>query len=172
MLAAISESLKREYVEQEESQWKDSPFAWILARRSSRQRGKIGEQLIAGWCAARDLNVLRSTNSDADRIIEGQRVEIKFSSLWSNGQYLFQQIRDQEYDYLLCLGISPFSSHAWIMKKSEIPFDRLKHQHGGSRGRDTWWLTVKPMVPPEWLGQFGGTLGDVLTTMKGFRKIP
>lgn len=149
-------------------QWCDSPNAGLVTK-TLKQQQKFGEQFFAGWCAARDLNVLRSNNSDADRIIEGQRIEIKFSTLWENGSYAFQQIRDQEYDYLLCLGISPFDAHAWILKKSQIPFDRLKHQHGGSRGRDTWWLTFKPENPPVWLRKFGGRLSDVYAVLRKLR---
>lgn len=171
MLAGISLGLKEEYLDPGEDIWAGSPFAWILSRRSSRQRGKIGEQLLAGWCAARNLNVLRSANSDADRIIEGKRVEIKFSTLWKNGTYCFQQIRDQQYDYLICLGLSPFDAHAWIMRKDQIPFPRLKHQHGGSRGRDTWWLKFRPENPPPWLRKFGGRLSDVFAALGRLRKI-
>lgn len=170
ILASISASLKNEYVDPAENEWRGSPFAWILSRRSSRQRGKIGEQLIAGWCAARDLNVERSPDSDADRLIEGRRVEIKFSTLWSGGNYVFQQIRDQNYDYLLCLGISPFAAHAWLMKKSEIPFRKLSHQHGGRRGKDTWWLSVNPQDMPAWLNEFGGSLSSALKILKSLRK--
>ncbi|TSC78798.1 MAG: hypothetical protein G01um101425_957 [Candidatus Peregrinibacteria bacterium Gr01-1014_25] len=168
ILASLSLGLKGEYIRPREDPWAGSPFAWILTR-PSRQRGKIGEQLLAGWCAARDLNVLRSGNSDADRVIEGKRVEIKFSTLWQSGSYTFQQIRDQDYDYLICLGICPLDAHAWIFAKRAIPFGKLKHQHGGSRGRDTWWLTFKPDQPPVWLRKGGGRLADVHKILARFR---
>lgn len=160
ILASRSLGLEKEYVSSKKETWAGSPFAWILSC-PSRQRGKIGEQLLTEWCVERGLKVFRSNNSDSDRIIEGQRIEIKFSTLWGSGAYTFQQIRDQEYDYLICLGVSPFNAHAWIMKKSQIPFKNLKHQHGGSRGRDTWWLSFKPNDPPGWLKQFGGKLSHV-----------
>lgn len=168
ILASLSLGLKDEYVNPEKDVWADSPFAWILSR-PSRQRGKIGEQLLAGWCASRDLNVIRSENSDSDRIIEGQRVEIKMSTLWGVGCYKFQQIRNQKYDYLICLGISPFNAHAWIMKKSEIPFSKLPHQHGGSKGKDTWWLSFNPGDPPGWLRKFGGRLSHVRKVLSSLR---
>jgi hypothetical protein len=44
-------------------------------------------------------------------LINGHRVEIKFSTLWQEGIYNFQQIRDQNYEYAVCLGISPFEAH-------------------------------------------------------------
>lgn len=166
ILAGLSIGLKNEYVSSGAQVWNGSPFEWILSR-PSRQRGKIGEQLIAGWCAARDLNVLRSPDSDADRVIEGKRVEIKFSTLWNSGSYTFQQIRDQNYDYLICLGISPFDAHAWIFKKSGIPFSKLRHQHGGSRGRDTWWLIFRPQHPPIWMRKQSGKLREVYRMLRG-----
>lgn len=159
-LAEISLELQREYAKRTDDGWRDSPFYWILLRRSSRQRGKIGEQLIERYLKLLGIEVKPSPDSDADRLINGRRVEVKFSSLWENGQYLFQQIRDQDYEYLLCLGVSPFKVHTWVIKKSDIPFDKLHHQHGGERGRDTWWFSFKPDLPPHWLpGK--GTLQDI-----------
>ena len=106
MLAGIFEMLRGDY-EKENLEWSRSPFGWIKAR-PSRQVGKIGEQLVAGWCAAKDLSVGPSGDSEADRVIQGRRIEIKFSTLWASGQFKFQQIRDQDYDVLVCLGIAPF----------------------------------------------------------------
>lgn len=147
--------------------WDAAPFMWVYEALPN-EREEIGKQLIAGWCAARGLNVTRSPDSDADKIIEGKRVEIKFSTLWENGGYTFQQIRDQNYEYLICLGISPFDAHAWIFKKKNIPFSRLKHQHGGSRGRDTWWLTFPPNRPPTWMRKYSGKLRDVYQVLRKF----
>lgn len=168
ILAAIAEGLRSEYVDHD-AFWKNSPFAWILSR-PSRQRGAIGERLVAGWCAAHDLNVLRCPDSDADKIIEGKRVEIKFSTLWKNGRYTFQQIRNQRYDYLLCIGVSPFIAHAWIVKKSEIPFSQIPHQHGGIRGKDTWWISVHPGGSHLAFGNQKGNMLDVYRMLAALRK--
>ncbi|MCS7010430.1 MAG: hypothetical protein NZL98_03560, partial [Anaerolineales bacterium] len=66
ILATIAEMIKVDYVANEQNDpWIGSPFAWIKTR-PSRQIGKIGEQLISGWCAAKGLDVGRSTDSDAD----------------------------------------------------------------------------------------------------------
>jgi|SRR3989338_89558 len=164
-LVSISESLKKNYADSSEGQWHGSPFSWILSK-PSRQKGKIGEELVSTWCASKGLEVGRSPNSDSDRVIEGKKIEIKFSTLWENGQYKFQQIRDQDYDYLFCLGISPFAVHAWIMKKEEMPLDIMPYQHGGSEGRDTRWLTVRPDNIPGQLNKFGGSLSSVLKILK------
>lgn len=171
LLASISLGLRGEYEKADAVRWAGSPFEWIL-HRPSRQRGKIGEQLVAGWCAARGFDVVRSPDSDADRIIEGARVEIKFSTEWENGQYVFQQLRDQNYKFLICIGISPFDAQVWIFEKSKIPFGKLRHQHGGDRGHDTWWIGFQPGHPPEWMQKKGSftELYKVLTQLKKSRK--
>jgi hypothetical protein len=79
ILAGISQALEAEYLS-ENREWEGSPFAWIKTR-PSRQVGAIGEKLLAGWIAARGFNVTRASDSDADRVIEDKRVEIKFSTL-------------------------------------------------------------------------------------------
>ncbi len=124
-----------------------NPSSLVETERENRRTA------FAGWCAARELNVVRNPDHEADRIIEGHRVEIKLSMRWRNGSYTFQQIRDQDYEYLVCLGPSPFDAHAWIFRKAELPFRLLKHQHGGRAGRDTWWLTFPPDRPPNWIAK-------------------
>jgi len=93
LLASIAATLKADYVREGSADpWAGSPFAWIRTR-PSRQVGKIGEQLVSGWCAAKGLDVVASHDSQADRVIAGRRVEIKFSTLWESGSYTFQQLR-------------------------------------------------------------------------------
>ena len=88
-LAAIAATLELDYQSSAEDPWSGSPFKWIKTQ-PSRTVGAIGEALVAGWSAAKGFDVVRSTNSQADRIIEGHRIEIKFSTLWKSGVYKFQ----------------------------------------------------------------------------------
>lgn len=171
LLAAISAQLQPDYVNPEqEAQWKDSPFNWIRAR-PSRQRGKIGEQLVAGWCAAKGLNVNRSPDGEADRIIEGKRAEIKFSTLWESGAYTFQQIRDQNYAYAICLGLSPFDAHCWVISKRLLRQHVIGHtgQHRGRLARDTFWFSFPADSPPGWLVSCGGRLSAAFEILRRFR---
>ena len=145
ILAAISQVIQAEY-KSEDRDWSGSPFAWIRSR-PSRQVGAIGEKLVAGWLAARGFNVSRAEDAQADRIIEGKRVEIKFSTLWANGGYTFQQLRDQRYELAICLGVSPFDAHCWVIPKQDVMrLWRVDHkiasQHGGAGGQDTAWIHV------------------------------
>lgn len=161
VLASISESLKADYTETE-NLWVGSPFAWIKTR-PPRQKGAIGENLVAGWLASRQFNIARSPDTDADRLVENKRVEIKFSMLWKGGSYTFQQFRDQRYDFAVCLGVSPFDAHCWVLEKSEIlrqwhETGNIVPQHGGSAGSDTAWFSVDPENIHGWLTPYGGRL--------------
>ena len=171
ILAGIASTLEADYASAD-AEWRGSPFAWIKTR-PSRQVGKIGEQLVAGWLAARGFNVCRSPDSEEDRVIENRRVEIKFSTLWKNGGYKFQQLRDQNYQLAICLGVSPFDAHCWVLTKEEIlrqwhETGNLSWQHGGARGSDTAWLTVNPEEVQPWLNGFGGNLRDALSVLADF----
>ncbi|MBY0313756.1 MAG: hypothetical protein K2W85_16950 [Phycisphaerales bacterium] len=163
ILASCSATLQGDYAD-DDFAWQGSPFAWIKTR-PSRQVGVIGEKLVAGWLATRGFDVVRSPDSQADRIINGARAEIKFSTLWKSGSYKFQQLRDQDYAFALCLGISPFDAHCWVIPKRVILAQwgkgaGLESQHGGRAGSDTAWLSVVPGDEPAWLRQCGGRLAD------------
>jgi hypothetical protein len=171
LLAAVAATLKQDYIrEGAVDPWVNSPFAWIRTLKS-RQIGKIGEQLVSGWCAAKGFDVTRSPDSDADRIIGGRRMEIKFSTLWEAGGYTFQQIRNQNYEYAICLGISPFDAGCWVIPK-DVLLERLPHQHGGAAGTDTRWLQFPASAPPDWLSDFGGTLGDAFEVLRIIAPLP
>lgn len=168
ILAGISQALEADYLS-ENAEWAGSPFAWIKTR-PSRQVGAIGEKLVAGWLAARGFNVTRSGDSDADRVVEDLRVEIKFSTKWAAGGYKFQQLRDQRYDLAICLGVSPFDAHCWAIPKTYIMRlwkveHRISSQHGGESGADTAWIDVRPESPPDWLNSFGGSMSEGIAAL-------
>ena len=148
---------------------KGSPFEWLLSI-PSRSKGAYGEKFVSELFRANGFDVKRPlAGSDHDRVINGHRVEIKLSTKWQKtGHYKFQQIRDQEYDYLLCLGLSPDSAHCWLIPKSavKVGLEGVQHQHGGKAGTDTLWPFFDSGNPPKWLKQFGGTIDEVLLAFK------
>ena len=167
LLAGLATTLEPDYV-QVTAAWDGSPFKWIKTSLPSRTVGAVGEALVAGWAAAKGFDVTRTGDSDADRIISGHRVEIKFSTLWANGGYKFQQIRDQRYDFCFCLGVSPFDAHAWLIPKSILKEHVIGHmgQHSGAGGQDTAWLGFKVGESYPWMAAHGGRLGDVARLLK------
>jgi hypothetical protein len=174
LLASIAGALRSDYVVQGSADpWAGSPFGWIRTR-PSRQVGKIGEQLVAGWCAAKGLSVAASSDSQADRVIAGRRVEVKLSTLWESGVYKFQQLREQDYDAAVCLGISPFDAHCWVISKDILRSHVIGHtpQHTGAGGTDTFWLSFPALAPPDWLRPCGGKLSEAFQVLKTWQRQP
>jgi hypothetical protein len=159
----ITDAVSKEYAATLEG-WLGSPFAWILTL-PSRARGAAGEKIVDSWLTGNGFTVKRATHSGCDRIVNGVNMEIKFSTLWKSGGYKFQQLRDQDYASVFCLGISPAQVHAWLIPK-EIAWQHAIPQHGGSLGTDTKWLGFQADNPPLWMQKYGGSLSDVLSMLQ------
>jgi hypothetical protein len=166
LLASAANFIKKEF-QNEQSEWAGSPFEWVL-NLPSGSKGKLGKRLVYQWCALQGLSTENSPDSDADMLINKHRVEIKFSTLWRAGVYKFQQLRDQNYEYSVLLGVSPFEAHCWVVSKAILKKYVIGHmgQHTGAAGQETAWLTVKPNNPPSWLTECGGTLDEAYTVLK------
>ncbi len=169
--ASITSHIRPEFEGVDEN-WIGSPFVWIHSL-SSGARGKLGKRLVSAWCAAKGLLIDSSPDPDADLRINGHRIEIKFSTLWKTGIYKFQQIRDQNYEFVICLGVSPFDVHCWVLSKKLLYQYIIGHkpQHRGASGTDTFWFSVKPNSPPDWLMGTGGTLNEAFELLKGLKRI-
>jgi hypothetical protein len=143
--------------------WAGSPFEWLM-RLASRSRGRAGELIVESWLDGLGFDVRSPTNSGHDRTISGRKVEIKFSTLWGSGEYVFQQLRDQDYEVAILLGVSPTAAQCWVIPKAEA-FARAVPQHGGAAGRDTRWLRIRAAEPPTWMRPFGGELGATVPVL-------
>lgn len=170
LLASIGNHI-REELESKNEAWKDSPFGWVKGLPPG-SKGKLGARLVSAWSAAKGLKIDSSPDSDADLLINGHRAEIKFSTLWTAGGYKFQQIRDQNYEYLVALGISPHEAHCWVISKAILKQFVIGHkpQHTGAGGTETFWFGVDPDAPPEWLTGLGGTLDEAFVVLKGLSR--
>ena len=151
-----------------------SPFAWLKPWPSSKAKGAIFESVVHQWCEGMGLTVEPTGDSDADRVFGGKRFEIKGSTPWapSYKTYKFQQLRDQNYDAAICLGVSPFDAHCWVLSKEEILYRRrtgeIRTQHGGRSGKDTGWFEANPDAPPEWLSVWGESLAQAKRVLRDF----
>ena len=165
-LAGIAATLEPDYAEHK-GEWLTSPFGWIR-RQPPARKGKVLEQLVSGWCAAKGFDVTSALNRDCDRIIGGLRAEIKGSTLWESGIFKFQQLRDQQYDVVICLGILPFDARCWVIPKAILMAhpQGVTGQHGGQRGTDTAWLVFNPDTPPSWLSDWGGRLSEAHAVLR------
>lgn len=170
LLATAANYIKPDF-EKEATIWINSPFNWARSLPSG-SKGKLGKRLVYQWCAIKGLSINNSPDSEADMLINGHRVEIKFSTLWEAGFYKFQQIREQNYEYSILLGVSPFEAHCWVVSKSILRQYVIGHmgQHTGSLGKETAWLTVNPINPPDWLAECGGTLEKAFAVLKSLSR--
>jgi hypothetical protein len=196
-LAKISEGERLDYEQQRAGQadiWKGSPFEWLCPRPSSKEKGKIGEKILKKWCEQNNIQVQESGNEEFDLLIgKSQKpVEVKLSTLWQKKKskekqkkegekkafcYKFQQIRDQCYEYLVCLGVSPNDAHCWVFPKDWLfstakAMRLLRSQHTGIKGTDTYWLTIDPGDQQllSFLSQqgFGGKLCEAIQIMQNW----
>jgi hypothetical protein len=165
-LSRAAESIKEEF-NQDRSIWLGSPFEWVLTLPSGA-KGKLGKRLVYQWCALQGLAVDRSPDSEADMLVNGHRAEIKFSTLWTAGFYKFQQIRDQNYEFMICLGISPNEAHCWVLSKNILMDNVIGHlgQHTGAAGQETAWFEVRLNAIQPWLSDTGGNLATALTKLR------
>jgi site-specific DNA-methyltransferase (adenine-specific) len=166
MLASLAMYIRNDIEEQNEI-WESSPFEWV-PQLPAAKKGKLGKNLIASWCAAKGLSINYPKDKRANLIINGNRIATKFSSLWADGSYKFQQIRNNGYDYLICLGISPSDAHCWVFKR-EFIIEKALPQHSGSKGAE-YWLSINPEIPPEWTKECGGSLTDAYLILKNLKK--
>ncbi|MGN8132574.1 hypothetical protein [Paenarthrobacter sp. 22069] len=151
--------------------WSGSPFEWIRAVPSAT-KGRVGKVLVTEWARSVGLFVAGAPEGKGDRWINGHLVQIKMSTLWDAGFYKFQQIRDQDYAYCLCLGISPFQIHAWLLPKNVIKEHVIGHmgQHTGAGASETAWLEVRPGVVHQWMSGYGDTLESVRLTLENIQR--
>ncbi len=163
-LAAAEDAQEQMGVREKVSPWVESPFAWAMLL-SSRSRGKAGELTASAWLRRLGYDVRPPRSSGHDRIVEGLPTEIKFSTLWKSGQYVFQQLRDQDYTHALLLGISPHDASAWFAPK-DAAFRNAVPQHGGSKGVDTRWVRFPAASPPQWLADYGGSLRECAAVLE------
>ncbi|MFH1524457.1 MAG: site-specific DNA-methyltransferase [Chloroflexota bacterium] len=165
MLVAIASYLK-EKLQEKNDLWEGSPFEW-LTQIPARQKGALGGRLVAAWCAGKGLSTERTKEPGENLIINGYKIAIKFSTLWSNGKFKFQQIRTSGYDYVLCFGISPKDAHCWVFER-EYAIKNATPQHKGEKGAE-YWIDINPKHPLEWIKGCGGSLDKAYQILKNLK---
>jgi site-specific DNA-methyltransferase (adenine-specific) len=163
VMFATTSSYLREYLEDANNLWENSPFEWAL-KLAPRKKGKLGGKLVASWLAGKGLPIDTSKDASETVAINGYKIAIKFSTLWGTNIYKFQQIRNTGYEYVLCLGISPFDVHCWVFDKKYALEHATKQHKGGAKSE--YWITIDPKKPPEWTLKHGGSLNEAFNLLR------
>ena len=167
MLAATASYLQEE-LEDENDPWENSPFEWIL-KLPPRKKGKLGGNLIASWLAGKGMELEPTRDSSETIRANGLQFAIKFSTIWTKGIYKFQQIRAKGYDYVICLGISPFDAHCWVFER-KFAIEHAKPQHSQGKKVVDYWMEINPHEPKEEIRDCGGTLDQAYRILKKLKK--
>ena len=103
------------------SKWTGAPLESFRSVANTN-RGQIGEDFIRRYLAANGITVGNGSRVTlTDLMISGQRFEVKTASEDVNGNFQFNHVRlDRQYDYLLCLGITPSSIWFGIWRKGVV----------------------------------------------------
>lgn len=148
--------------------WDESPFKWVLTQPSAT-KGSIARRLVTAWANLHGIFPEQVSRDNQIYLeVNDALIQVKFSTLWDTGYYRFQQIRDRDYDYCLCLGLAPFDVNAWLIPKDILDTHVIgtKGQHTGTGSGETWWLEVSPSGTETWLQEYGGQLNDVAEQLK------
>lgn len=156
LFARLSAEVALGFEDAAADEWETSPFGWIR-REPSRRKGAIGEALVKDWAAHEGMKVESALDSGHDCQLDGLRVEVKLSLLWGGGEFVFQQIRDQNYEVACLLGLEPQGVHLWVVPK-KVLWKHATGQHTGAAAQDTKWLRFPAATPFPWLKPHGGTL--------------
>ena len=152
--------------------WKKSELTW-LAFSASATKHAVGRELAVHLCNSSGFDATIAKNlrqDDVSFFIGKHRTCLKFATLGEEGSYIFEQIRDRNYQILFLLGLSPQNAHIWIFLKDKF-LPHLTIQHRGGKEK---WIHIRPhnsewissSRPPKWMQKQSGKLAEFPSTLK------
>ncbi len=141
-----------------------SPFHW-MQQKTNGSRGQAAATMVATLAAKNGYAVTPGGKRELAQSfsVAAGVVKVKLCMIGTNNSCIFQQIQDEQYDFLAMLGLGRGPSNdadLWICTK-EIAFQNAGIQHdNGSR-----WVTFQRAAPPTWLASHGGPIADAAKTL-------
>ncbi len=112
--------------------------------------------MLKHWLRKRGLRVRGLKRNSASYLKIGSRlVSLKISFEWDENIFMFQQIRQDTYDYALLLGISPARVNVWVVPRTEQRLF-ITPQHVGPKGPANHLVRVRVDDIPAWLNKYRG----------------
>ena len=152
----MSNAYKDHIKKMKNSAWNGSMFE-LHKNLSPKAKGAWGERLTCDILESYGATVPRDkkgknkkpkgAGSDYDVWVNDKKIEVKTSFAWDEepDKFVWQQIRDQDYEYIVFIGVNPGECKAWWATKEDIVnniFGRNEYrQHGGNSGeQDLYWI--------------------------------
>lgn len=134
--------------------WSKGPF-YNLKMLSAKTKGKRFEQIAEFVFTSNGMTVEKPTNTDHDRIVNGEKLEVKGSTITkaSDDCFSFLQIRpDQDYEFLVLEtfwfdGTIKFYKVAKRDVMNMIETGVFKKQHGGNKAESRTFCYNGDMKP-------------------------
>lgn len=163
-LVAITDDLVKYYPKN--TAWQSSSFNWIRGLPPG-SKGTVGRNIATGLFNHYGLT---ATTHKSQIRVNGNGISVKLALMWDSGVLKFQNIRDTDFDFALCLGLYPSHAFGWLVPKGEIwanhavRNDRpgITRQHKGADA----WIHIEPKSPHKWLEPFGGSIDDLVHVAK------
>ena len=126
--------------------WTDQPLELIKVMANST-KGDLGEAFISEYSKALGFKVAKRQNrlGDYDAKINGMTFEIKMATEDVGGNFQFNHIRyDYDYDWIVCLGISPTDIFFDVWSKGDLVTKKAGHLVSMGRGQNSSFMLTKP----------------------------
>ncbi len=154
--------------------WRDSDLRWIKDISSPKQLSKILRSFLLKMIVKGNFQSIEEKTQSRKHIIliNDINFQIKTSTIWQGEKkrhYKFQQIRKNNYEILICFGLSPYEAHCWVIKKDCIIDDDkewIDDRTIGQHGKNSRWLIIDPDAVADWLQPLGGDLHEALAVLK------
>jgi hypothetical protein len=83
--------------------------------------------------------------------------------IWAgSNEFVFQQIEDDQYDFLAMLGLEPTDAWLWVCPKV-VARQHATVQHDG----DSPWIRFVLGKQGAWMSSYGGNIQQALATLTG-----
>ncbi len=134
--------------------WQNSKYE-VLKRTDSSRKGRIFKSIVRSQLLSQGFEV-GPGGKGYSLLVDGIPVEVKGSTLWENGEFRFQQLRQFDaFKRAVLVAVSPNKIHMWYVTREDLArrlFHGTRHgQHGGQSNRTgTFWLRMRSGVVPSW----------------------
>lgn len=161
LIARLSDEIEPQ-IEQRSNPYAGSRFEWIWPH-SPAKKSQIATRIVRLWAERAGFETAERINRDHALRVNGRKIVVKLSMLWSGTSLRFQQLKDQDYEYVCLLALEPHAVRLWVVPKGEA-LRKGASQHAG--GNDTTWIRFKADSPPPWLSSYGGSLEEARSLLE------